>query len=92
MSLSAKTAAWAGLLIEAAAFLRCSVETVRLTFFASTATMLLKSAQPYFLGALAALGYLVASIVLFRKGKFALSSVLAVAMIAVLVAVKLALQ
>jgi hypothetical protein len=91
MSFSAKTAAWAGLLIEAAAFVRCLVETVRLTFFASTATMLMKSAQPYFLGMLAALGYLVASIVIFRQGKFALSSILAVVMIVVLVAVKLAL-
>ncbi|HUL16465.1 MAG TPA: hypothetical protein VLV88_10735 [Terriglobales bacterium] len=90
MNVTAKTAAWVGLMIEAAAFLRCLVETVRLTFFASTATMLLKSAQPYFLGMLAALGYLVATIVVFRNGKFALSSILAIAMVVVLVALKLA--
>ena len=92
MKPSIKAVAWVGLLIEAAAFLRCLVGFIQLTFFASTAASLLTSAQPYLLGAFAALGYLVGSIVLFRKHKFALTSALAAAMVVVLVALKLALM
>jgi hypothetical protein len=90
MKLSIKAVAWVGLVTEAAAFVRCLAEFIHLTLFASTATMLMKSAQPYLLGALASLAYLVASVVVFRKRKFALASVLAALMIVVLVALKLA--
>ena len=90
MKLTLKAIAWIGLVVEAAAFVRCLAGFIQLTFFASTATALLKSAQPYLLGAFAALGYLVGSIIIFRKHKFALTSALAAAMIVVLVALKLA--
>jgi hypothetical protein len=92
MSISAKTAVWAALLIEVAAFIRCLVEYIRLTFFASTASALMNSAQPFLLGTLAALGYAAASITLYRKGKFILSSSLAVLLVFVLLALKFAYQ
>jgi hypothetical protein len=90
MGLSSKTFATIGIVVEALAAAACLYEFLRLTFFAPTATMLLHSAQPYLLGAVAALAYLAASSVLSRKGKYLLSNLLAIMMVAVLVVLKLA--
>jgi hypothetical protein len=90
MRLSVRTTAWIALGVELVAFLRCAEEYLRLSFFVSTATKLLQSAQPFLLGALAALGYGLASLALYRKGKFLLSASLAVVMVVVLVVLKFA--
>lgn len=90
MKISPKTLALIGLLVEVAAFLRCLVEYVHLQFYAKAAIYLMRSPQPYLLGAFAALSYAIASFVLYRKTKFRASAILAGAMVVVLLALKLA--
>lgn len=90
MKISEKTWAIAGLLAELAAFLRCLGEFIYLQFYAKAAVYLLRSPQPYLLGAFAAMAYVIASFVLYRKGKFKASAILAGMMVVVLIALKLA--
>lgn len=90
MKVSAKTLAVIGLVAELAAFVRCLVEYIRLRFLVKAAIYLMRSPEPYLLGAFAALCYAVASFVLFRKLKFVASAILAGAMVVVLVVLKLA--
>lgn len=90
MKIPEKTWAIVGLLVELAAFLRCLGEFIYLQFYAKAAIYLMRPAQPYLLGAFAALAYVIGSFVLYRKGKLKASAILAGAMVIVLIALKLA--
>lgn len=90
MKLPEKSWAVIGLAAELAAFLRCLGEHIYLQFYAPARISLMNPAIPYLLGAFAALAYFIASLVLYKKGKFRASTILAGAMVVVLVALKLA--